>query len=149
MMISLAPRGTLAWRRWCKAGLLRPREVGRAALATILQARFDATYIHDVGDQLNSKINLNERRARLMCKLMWQDPTLRLEALRSISEQDEYRIRARDKSLKHFCSYFDQAVALGVKKGWLVQRAEGPHLTDKGVDIAKRTRVGTQRTRLS
>jgi hypothetical protein len=80
---------------------------------------------------------------------MWQDPTLRLEALRSISEQDEYRIRARDKSLKHFRSYFDQAVALGVKKGWLVQRAEGPHLTDKGVDIAKRTRVGTQRTRLS
>jgi hypothetical protein len=98
---------------------------------------------------LNGKLSLGERRARLICKLMWRDPTLRPEALRSISEREEYRIRARYKSLRHSRSDFDQAVALGVKKGWLVKRSEGPQLTDKGVGIAKRTRVGTQRTRLA
>jgi hypothetical protein len=125
---------------------------GSAALTTTLEvARLpvDATYTLGVGVQLNGKISLDERRARLICRLMWQDPTLRLEALRTISEQDEYRIRARQKWLRHSRSDFDQAVALGVKKGWLVKRSEGPQLTDKGVRIAKRTRVGTQRTRLA
>jgi hypothetical protein len=79
---------------------------------------------------------------------MRQDPTLRLETLRSISEQDEYRIRARHRWLRHSRSDFDQAVALGIEKGWLVQCSEGPQLTDKGLDIARRTRVGTHRTRL-
>jgi hypothetical protein len=65
-----------------------------------------------------------------------------------ISEQDEYRIRARHRSLRHSRSDFDQAVALGREKGWLVQCSEGPQLTDKGLDIARRTRVGTHRTSL-
>jgi len=89
-----------------------------------------------------------ERRARVICKLLWRDRTLTLEALRALSRQDQSRSGARHQRLRRANGDFDQAVAIGIEMGWLLQTADGPQLTKVGMDIAKRTRAGGHRSRL-
>jgi hypothetical protein len=89
-----------------------------------------------------------ERRARVICKLLWRDRTLTLEALRALSRQDQSRSGARHQRLRRANGDFDQAVAIGIEMGWLLQTADGLQLTKVGMDIAKRTRAGGHRSRL-
>lgn len=99
---------------------------------------------------MKREITPNERRARVICKLLWQDRTLRLETLRSLSGQEQSRASGvRHSRLGRTGGDFDQAVAIGIEMGWLIQGPEGLELTAAGVDIARRTRAGVRRSRLN
>lgn len=92
----------------------------------------------------------NDRRARVICKLLGRNPALGLDALRELSTPSRFgsRTNGRRRFLRAAArADFDQSLALAISRGWLVEARIGLVLTVRGKEIAIRTRAGPHRSR--
>jgi hypothetical protein len=92
----------------------------------------------------------NERLARVICKLLGQNPCLDIDALRERSAppwSGSYTQRRREYRRAAASADFDQSLASAISQGWLSKGEAGLVLTGKGKEIAARTRAGMHRSR--
>ena len=92
-----------------------------------------------------------ERRARVICKLLGQNPELGIDKLRVQSMPDlsgAYTQRRRELRRLSTPNEFESAIALAVGKGWVTQtQYKRLVLTAEGREIGLRTRAGMHRSR--
>ena len=102
---------------------------------------------------MRQEITPAERRARVICKLLGQDPALSIDKLRQLSTPDLSRPYTQRRRMIRRLSApdeFEKALELAIGTGWLEQ-GEGKKLvlTAEGRVVGLRTRAGMHRSRLN